>query len=371
MATDAEELEAQFNCLLDQLRDPANPDPLATTFELGGLAQAIAMPTLLRLLYTDHEVLVREVAVKALGLRDDPEVIPALIHALGDEVGVVFNAVTALGRLGHPTLQPLLRALEDEDSATRGNAAWALGRQRARQSVAALSRALADPDQSVRNSATFALAELGDRRVVAPLIEMLADPDWQLRSHAADAVSQYALSEEEKTAVNNVLLQQLRSSELMQRRTAVYALVWLPHRTAVPALIDALRDDDADIREEAAHALERIGDPVAMSPLVDVFRALPPVRQVANAAAHALGRFGEAALPLLLEAIEDADANVRFWAAIALGYTGLPQALPHLIALRDTDDGLTATRVQVRIAAARAIRHMQKHHQPTIGADDA
>jgi HEAT repeat protein len=371
LATDAEELEAQFNLLLDQLRDPANPDPLATTFEIQGLAHAVALPTLLRLLYTDREVQVPEIAVEALGLRDDPAVIPALIHALGDEVFVSFRAVTALGRLGDPTLQPLLRALEDQDSATRRNAAWALGRQRARQSVAALTRALEDPDQSVRNSATFALAELGDQRVIAPLIGMLADPDWQQRWAAADALSRYTLSEEEKTAVNNVLLQQLRSSERMQRSTAVQALVWLPHRKAVPALIDALRDDDADVRKEAAHALERIGDPVAMSPLVDVFRALPPVRQVANAAAHALGCFGEAALPLLLEAIGDADANVRFWAAIALGYTGLPQVLPHLIALRDTDEGLTATRVQVRIAAGRAIRHMQKHHQPTIQTDDA
>jgi HEAT repeat protein len=371
VAIDAEGSGEQFNYLLDQLKDPANPDPMATAMELAGLAHPDVVPALLGLLRTDNEILVRVVATEALGKMDDPAVIPALIHALRDDVSVASRAAEALGWMGNPALQPLLRALEDADTATRRGAVWALRRQRAPQSVASLSNALADPDSSVRDNAAFALAGLGDRRAIAPSIRLLADPDWQVRGAAAEALCQFVLSEEEHAAANEVLLQELRSSEPMRRLTAARAIGRLSDRQAVPALINALRDDEEGVRTETVRALECIRDPAAISPLVDVFRAMPPVRQVASAAAHALSCFGETALPILLKATGDADANVRFWAAIALGYIGLPQVLPHLIALRDTDQGQTATGAQVRTAAGRAIRHMHKHHQSAIDADGA
>jgi hypothetical protein len=74
----------------------------------------------------------------------------------------------------------------------------------------------------------------------------------------------------------------------------------------VPALIQALGDDDWDVRRAAAEALVKIGTP---------------------------------AVPALIQALGDSDWDVRRAAAEALGAIGDPQAVPALIqTLRDRSE---------------------------------
>jgi hypothetical protein len=84
---------------------------------------------------------------------------------------------------------------------------------------------------------------------------------------------------------------------------------------AVPALIDALKDQDAEVRTKAAYALGEIG----------------------------LGhRCGAAGVPALINALKDQDAEVRGCAAEALGTIGEESkaAVPALIdALKDREKG--------------------------------
>lgn len=91
---------------------------------------------------------------------------------------------------------------------------------------------------------------------------------------------------------------------------------------ATPALARALRDREGRVRQEAAGALARIGEPA----VGDLIAALAdPNAVVRQAAAHALGQIGpaaEAAVPDLVARLNDADEHVRNISASSLVMIG-------------------------------------------------
>lgn len=139
----------------------------------------------------------------------------------------------------------------------------------------------------------------------------------------------------------------LRGRRVWRRATAAYRLGDMACPEAVPELLRALEDRDADVRAAAARSLGRLGRPEAAEPLVRVlvdgtvpralaFRAvldlgpaaLRALRGLARAddpderaeAAELLGWLGDAADDaLLIEAVGDPSAEVRAKAAGALG----------------------------------------------------
>ena len=112
----------------------------------------------------------------------------------------------------------------------------------------------------------------------------------------------------------------------------------------IPALINALRDKNADIRARAAYALARIGKPAkAVAPALITALADEDdyVRYHAEWALARLPRIGEPAAPALITALADEDDYVRYHAALALSWIGKPPkaVVPVLItALADEDD---------------------------------
>jgi hypothetical protein len=84
---------------------------------------------------------------------------------------------------------------------------------------------------------------------------------------------------------------------------------------AVPALVEALKDQNQDVRGWAVHGLSRIG-PAAMPGLVEALKNQDA--GVSGTAARALGRIGPAAadaVPALVEALKNQNAEVRGEAA--------------------------------------------------------
>jgi HEAT repeat protein len=143
------------------------------------------------------------------------------------------------------------------------------------------------------------------------------------------------------------LLAALRDADADVREAAAKALGEIGDAAAVPGLLAALGDAEANVREAAAKALGQIGDAAAVPGLLAALRdADADVRR----AAAALGEIGDAAaVPGLLAALRDADADVRRAAAAALGEIGDAAAVPGLLAaLGDAD-------WNVRAAAARAL----------------
>ena len=106
-----------------------------------------------------------------------------------------------------------------------------------------------------------------------------------------------------------------------------------PANGKVEALVAALKDDDAAVRESSALALGRIGPggSSAIGPLVEVLADADPF--VAGAAAEALSGIGAQSVPALAGALGDTRESVRQGAAIALGKLGqvAQAAVPALV----------------------------------------
>ncbi len=120
---------------------------------------------------------------------------------------------------------------------------------------------------------------------------------------------------------------------------------------SVPGLLDALRDENPQVRTAAVKALGEIGDPAAVPEVLSTMVKDPSgdVRWMASAA---LGKMGAAAVPGLMNALRDEDWKVRRSAAEALWGMAEPAAVPGLMeALCDKND-------VVRQAASGALEAM-------------
>lgn len=189
---------------------------------------------------------------------------------------------------------------------------------------------LKDPDWVVRREAVITLGEMGDDRCVEPLARALRDGDWQVREAAVEALGQVgspavdallklvrdwdvrkaaitALGKVRDERVLEPLVHQLRSDEF--KEDATKALVELGE-PAVPRLVQALKDKEESIRQQAVLALGQIKDSSAVDPLIEMLGDQDWfTRLTAAAALDAIGdsRGRDAIKPLL----KDPDLVVR------------------------------------------------------------
>jgi len=152
-----------------------------------------------------------------------PPTVEYLIRALDDEDENVRIAVAkALGALGKPAVESLIMALEDEDEDIRFEAAEALGRIGDHSAVEPLLIALEDEDEDVRCAAACALGDMGDPVAVGPLVAALEDENHEVRYWAASALG------------------------------------GIEDPVAVEPLTRALEDEDEDVRRAAGRSLESL-----------------------------------------------------------------------------------------------------------------
>ncbi|MCX7840301.1 MAG: HEAT repeat domain-containing protein, partial [Anaerolineae bacterium] len=177
-----------------------------------------------------------------------------------------------------------------------------------------------------------------------------------LRDRILDVLSNARGSPVTQQAVP-LLIAALRDEDANVRERAAYALGEIGDVRAVEPLLVALRDENADVRGRAADALGRIGDVRAVEPLLVALR--DESRLVRASAADALGKIGDVrAVEALLVALRDEDTSVHTSAVGALGEIGDVQAVePLLVALRDEDAmvRLRAADALVKIGDARAV----------------
>ena len=150
--------------------------------------------------------------------------------------------------------------------------------------------------EAKRRAITKQLHDLGPAAIFA-LARLLHDGDVQMRQNAALVLSNLGGGYEEETKPP------------------------LDTRGALPALIDALSDDDRDVRAWAAGAIGWMvpGAVPAIGALVKLLR--DPYEGARNNACIALGRIGPAAreaLPALREALNNPSRDVRQFAAAAV-----------------------------------------------------
>lgn len=202
---------------------------------------------------------VRRNAAWTLGRQRDPRLVEPLINALHDDVADVrVRVVESLGNFkDERVVTALLDTLQsDADAEVRAYAAQSLARLPDAQAVEPLIAALDDDESLVRAAVAGALGAIHDPRAVGPLVSLLSgDADHDVRYYAAKSLSAIggavtvdALLAALKTATDTDVI--LRIVELLGQ---------LVDSRAIEPL-KALRDHhDEDIRETAQWALKQLG----------------------------------------------------------------------------------------------------------------
>jgi HEAT repeat protein len=203
--------------------------------------------------------------------------------------------------------------------------------------VPAAAAGLASADPAVRTRAACDLRKMGrDAEPAMPRLVALLDDGspvdgsvcgertWRFRN-VDDMTSPGEQAASALVAIGTPayapLKKALAGPAWIGRRNAAWGLGALHESEAVPALIDALKDTDAGVREQVAWALGAIGDKRAVDGLMGALG--DAAAGVRKQAAWALGALGDRrAVPALTKCLKDTDAGVRKQAAWALGAIG-------------------------------------------------
>ncbi len=343
--------------LLERLGDPTASEALRL-----GVVQAIedrqppeasAVPVLVRILEQEPDVTrLRGLVARCLGALGPAAgpAIPTLVRLMAEapdprnETQFAFDAMTALGRIG-PGAAPALTELAGQSrGAARFRAARALaetGPEGAHAAIPFLIQVAEDPD--LRDDDGWitlidALSELGRHRdrpelAVPALVRRLDDEEPEVRGWAAATLREYGPAAEPGIPRLVELLGDAEghpeSSNAMNAMNTLAAI----GPKAVPALVAGLKAPDATARSLAAGALGAVKprpEPVPADAVAALIAATrDPESGVRESAATALGDWQvAAAVPRLIELLDDPAPEPAQAAVHALGTVGLPAAAP-------------------------------------------
>ncbi|MSU57252.1 MAG: hypothetical protein EXS35_03560 [Pedosphaera sp.] len=256
-------------------------------------------------------------AIDVLTKRGEAQAIPGIISLLRHKEPAARVAATeSLGRLGaKQAIEPLRSLLKDPSWDVRRATAETLGRLKDAKSVEALSTNLNDLDADVREATALALGSLSDRRAIGALVKSLKDSTSGVRRIAAAALSRidedWSASPEAQVAIEELKtsltdkdpdVRYLVGRLLVSLGQAAPESAALPpgdataastpekrRKLAVSLFAAVLCDADRDLRQAAAEALGRLGDPRAQSALARAMTdADTGVRVAAEAALKSL-----------------------------------------------------------------------------------
>jgi len=226
--------------------------------------------------------------------------IPSLVEALRDEdMDVSAQAAETLGTLGYEAVPALGGALEDQDWRVRQAACQALGiiGTDATEAVPALLQIIQADRDDVRRRGVWALGMIGDLSALEPLAGILTREGGTVGCWIAEALGSYGRRARTiATALRDELHRDHRglalaaATALCQIEEHADAAVWTlitylqqgapddrieaaialgefgpTARAALPALKAAERDEDEDLRAQAAIALAKIRPEFARS----------------------------------------------------------------------------------------------------------
>jgi HEAT repeat protein len=164
------------------------------------------------------------------------------------------------------------------------------------------------------------------------LLHELTSGDDERAEAAASSVVAYGAD------ALSILKPLLDSNEVDFRWWAVRALAEIPAEVSAPWLIQALKDEDLAVRQCAALGLSRQPDERAVPALVEAMASDDAL--LARLAANALEAIGAAAVPALLDLMENGPQSVRLEAARTLAMIGDTRAIPALFNALDEDSAL-------------------------------
>ncbi len=183
-----------------------------------------------------------------------------------------------------------------------------------------------------------------DERSKAALLDLAVRYAASMRGAEARRITRCV----ETTGLAARMLDDLRGRDEWRRARAADLLGRLAVRSAVPALIAALKDESEDVRTVAARSLAMIGDPAAVPALAGALA--DPSRWTVSLIAENLMRMGPRAVPPLIFLLGAPDHNVRVAVVQILGEIRDPLAIDPLVAVVSGDNDL-----DLRAQAAAAL----------------
>lgn len=267
----------------------------------------------------------RAEAAKQAAVLRDPRLLPELVKLLGDrETDPQWQAVLALAAYGEAAAASVVEGLAAEDEPARWKAENAL-QMIGKPALPYIYRGLRHRNVYVRRHCAWLLGEIPDKASIPDLVRAVDDEDETVRWKAA-----FSLKKLGPDALPP-LIQTLGSNSSRARRVAAFMLGEFGVNQAIPALVRALSDPDADTRWKAAGSLAKLGDE-AVPPTAEVMKQPnPEARRAAVWVIQQLAKPPHA--HLLGQALNDADPEVRWKAAAglkSLGDAGLPELTPAL-----------------------------------------
>lgn len=158
------------------------------------------------------------------------------------------------------------------------------------------------------------------------------------------------------------LVNDLRGDDEDKRRQAIYRLLDLADPMTIPALLEALRDKDAEIRSVAAEALGAIGENDAVQGLEEALLT-DESDEVRAAAAKALGTIGDVtSVPVLLQALRTPNSDVWHSAAESLWLMN-EDVMPYVI------EALTSAEHNTRRVGLQAVLWLTAEYDDEEAAD--
>lgn len=250
------------------------------------------------------------------------------------EFSVCWTAVLALCLLACGSVDDHLADLDSPDPEVRQSAAYRL-LLKGRVAAPALIALVDTGSGNRRFIATQLLGKIGDPRAVEPLIRQLQQAqETALRQVAAEALGKLG----DSRVVGSLGDALETEEEFVVRLAAVQALATLRHADAAVYEV-ALTDGHPQVRKQALLALVRFA-PDDLEPHL-LHLADDPDPGLRYLVVQLLGRFGAAAVPVLIQALSDDNGAVREEAALALGRLQATEAKEALIDLmassRDPD----------------------------------
>jgi len=193
----------------------------------------------------------------------------------------------------------------------------------------ALSMLCKDTSALVRRRAAFGMGELSHNRAWSILKEMLKDTDRGVR-----AVSVTGLRSAQFV---DIIITMLRDEDTEVRADAAFMLGKLRDKEAIKPLRSLLFDKRSIVRAQAAAALCSIGGPEAIKQLINASK--DAAISVRENAAFALGETGDSiAVQPLISLLRDKIISVRIAAIDALAQIRDPRAIPSLYSMMKDGD---------------------------------
>ncbi|MBS7270706.1 MAG: HEAT repeat domain-containing protein [Candidatus Freyarchaeota archaeon] len=275
----------------------------------------------------DRDLHVREMAAWKLGRIGDERAVGPLIQTLSEEEPPI-NAIFALAEIeGERAIEPLLKALKHVGLTAKSCICEALGKIGGERAVFHLLRIL--EDRRLLEEEGLGIMILFKQEGLDKTIHTSADPSFHVLTEILLERPVIRSAASALGKIGDPIAVEPLIRRLYEERTILERAEKLGKMADCSELVEPLKQEIQDARKGAAQALGMIGDPRAVEPLIQTLKDEPGLRKEV---VQALGMIGDPrAVEPLIQTLKDENREVREAAAIALARIGDERAVEPLI----------------------------------------